>query len=140
MKEFEQNAFSQSEDADAPVEGTPLQPAFTPARPFESAAPAHPFEGGASVQPLESAALVQPLEPGQTVPIELTELSGSMMGTGDGDNADDAGIGHPRVRRICRAAHVDLREARVSRWTDTVDLLTQRAPQYLQPFLAYAEG
>jgi len=61
-------------------------------------------------------------------------------GAQDADSADEAGIGHPRVRRICRAANIDMREARASRWVDTVDLLSQRAPQYLQPFLVYVEG
>jgi len=68
-----------------------------------------------------------------------TYTSDSFAGR-DNETLDDAAIGHPRVRRICRAAHIDMREARMSRWTDTVDLLSQRAPQYLQPFLAYAEG
>jgi hypothetical protein len=58
----------------------------------------------------------------------------------DADAADEAAVGHPRVRRICRAANIDVREARASRWMDTVDLLSLRAPQYLQPYLVYAEG
>ena len=58
----------------------------------------------------------------------------------DGDSTDEAVIGHPRVRRICRAAHIDMQEARLSRWMDTVDLISQRAPQYLQPFLVYVDG
>ena len=58
----------------------------------------------------------------------------------EADGLEDGAIGHPRVRRICRAAQLDVREARLSRWADTVDLLTQRAPHYLEPFLAYAEG
>jgi hypothetical protein len=58
----------------------------------------------------------------------------------EADSVDEAAVGHPRVRRICRAANIDVREARASRWMDTVDLLSLRAPQYLQPFLVYAEG
>lgn len=119
MKEFEYRPFGQEQDEAAPVESLPVPPA-------EASVEAHE-----SVLAHESAQAV--------LAGDMESLAG-MPGIVETDSQDDGGIGHPRVRRICRAAHVDLREARVSRWTDTVDLLTQRAPSYLQPFLAYAEG
>jgi hypothetical protein len=78
------------------------------------------------------------VEPADASAIERLLVDDSPADASSGGESRD---GYAQVRLICgSASRLDLHAARYSRWTDTVDPLNGRAPEYLLPFLAYAEG